>query len=374
MSTAKKTEATIVPTVGMVLMPRSVRSHHTPFRVASVGSDGVKAQRARSTCLVAFSTMNDKYRVASPEEAAAFDASVAVRAVEHVAPALSTEPATPRAMNDTPPSEPPPAPPANDAPAMPGLAKVDAALFIESQRRADERVAKLENSVANLVGMVTALLQHQVAPAAAALPAVAPTAEPKRDDLERARIVKAERPWADPLVQDFIAAEMERVTFATAGEIERAMFPGEFHEALRVWCDMNGKATPDPRTTYAVLQDIAPNRHLVKGRGKDERHKVGLARRRQMALDLDGGGDFGEAMARARGVWPLLKDDATAANGIRLLLSDKRTSKAEVLDAIAGAALEQRRKGIFVDPGKVFASLSSARVFARIARDLGGAK
>jgi hypothetical protein len=79
-------------------------------------------------------------------------------------------------------------------------------------------------------------------------------------------------------------------------------------------------------------------------------------------------------MARARGVWPLLKDDATAANGIRLLLSDKRASKAEVLDAIAGAALEQRRKGIFVDPGKVFANLNSARVFARIARDLGGAK
>jgi hypothetical protein len=312
--------------------------------------------------------------VATPEEAAAFDASVAVRAVEHVAPALTTEPATPRAMNDTPPSEPPPALPANDAPAMPGLAKVNAALFIESQRRADERVAKLESSVANLVGMVTALLQHQVTPVAAAPAAVAPTAEPKRDDLERARIVKAERPWADPLVQDFIAAEMERVTFATAGEIERAMFPGEFHEALRVWCDMNGKATPDPRTTYAVLQDIAPNRHLVKGRGKDERHKVGLARRRQMALDLDGSGDLGEVMARARGVWPLLKDDATAANGIRLLLSDKRASKAEVLDAIAGAALEQRRKGIFVDPGKVFANLNSARVFARIARDLGGAK
>jgi hypothetical protein len=188
MTTAKKIEATIVPTVGMVLVPRSIRSHHTPFRVASVGSDGVKAQRARSTCLVAFSTMNDKYRVATPEEAAAFDASVAVRAVEHVAPALTTEPATPRAMNDTPPSEPPPALPANDAPAMPGLAKVNAALFIESQRRADERVAKLESSVANLVGMVTALLQHQVTPVAAAPAAVAPTAEPKRDDLERARI------------------------------------------------------------------------------------------------------------------------------------------------------------------------------------------
>jgi len=374
MTAARKIEATIVPTVGMVLVPRSIRSHHTPFRVASVGSDGVKAQRARSTCLVAFGTMNDKYRVATPEEAAAFDASVAVRVVEHVAPALTTEPATPRAVNDTPPSEPPPASPtmaqpANDAPTSPGLVKVDAALFIESQRRADERVAKLESSVANLVGMVTALLQHQVAPVAAA-----PSAEPKRDDLERARIIKAERPWADPLVQDFIAAEMERVTFATAGEIERAMFPGEFHEALRVWCDMNGKATPDPRTTYAVLQDIAPNRHLVKGRGKDERHKVGLARRRQMALDLGGSGDLGEVMARARGVWPLLKDDATAANGIRLLLSDKRASKAEVLDAIAGAALEQRRKGIFVDPGKVFANLNSARVFARIARDLGGAK
>jgi hypothetical protein len=326
--------------------------------------------------------MNDKYRVATPEEAAAFDASVAVRAVEHVAPALTTEPATPRAVNDTPPSAPPPAPsavmvaPSNDAPTSPGLATTSAADLVNLEMRMQSHFAALmrenqEATAALLRGLVSALVTRQDAAPAAPEP-VAPPAKPDPKRNENARIVKAERPWADPLIQDFIAAEMERVTFATASEVARAMFPGEFHDALRIWCDMTGKTAPDPRTTYAVLLEVAPARHVVRD-GSEEKYKIGLARRRQMNLDL-AAGDFGEVMASARRVWPAIKDDSTAANGLRLLLADKRLTKADLIDAIAGADLEQKRKRVLVEPARVFANIYSARAFARLARDLGGAK
>ena len=93
------------------------------------------------------------------------------------------------------------------------------------------------------------------------------------------------------------------------------MFPGEFHDALVVWCQQVGEIVPDQRTTFALLDDrISPSRHTVKDSQAEA--QTMFARRRQMDLDLTGDGDFVDVMTSARLLWPSFKDDSTVATRI----------------------------------------------------------
>lgn len=287
----------------------------------------------------------------------------------------------PPAVNDTPPSEPPPpALAVNDTAAAPPVAtSVPASNDTIALVMALMREQREENRA--FMERILERLAPQNAPTPVPAPVVVESPKKGKDadkDAVNKEIIGRETSWAEPLIKRFIAAELEVVAFDSEVNISRAMLPGEFHDALVVWCQQNGEPTPDPRTTFFLLDDrISPTRHGVKD-GQGKKRKTMFARRRQMNLDLSGDSEFVEVMSRARSLWPAFKEDSTVALRIKTMLSGRgrrnSVTKEEMFEAIRGAALESKRKNVSTYPEMVFGNPNTVRVYAKLAADFGGAK
>lgn len=387
MSKSKKN--TIVPAVGMILALKSPsQSKKTgPAKVLQVDRDKGNVVVFRPGGRIPRTVINfdslDRYAPFAEGDFPEIDFNESGQAKS----ALSTDPSVPR---PTVAHEPPPPPAANDTTAAPlatTSAQIDPAL-----------IAMIERSESRMISQFSLLLQKQQEMSDARMerildkfeqrrpaevPSVPVTAAPSKKSKDEQgainkEIIRRESPWAEPLIHRFIDAELEVVQFDTPKNIERAMFPGEFHDALVVWCQQVGEIVPDQRTTFALLDDrISPSRHTVKD-NQGKRRKTMFARRRQMNLDLTGNGEFVDVMNNARRLWPSFKDDSTVALRIKAMLASQGrrngATAEEMVEAMRGAALEIKHKGAIIFPETVFSNASNVRVYTKIARDFGGGK
>lgn len=387
MSKSKKN--TIVPAVGMILALKSQsQSKKTgPAKVLQVDREKGNVVVFRPGGRIPRTVINfdslDRYAPFVEGDFPEIDFNESGQAKS----ALSTDPSVPR---PTVAHEPPPPPAANDTTAAPlatTSAQIDPAL-----------IAMIERSESRMISQFSLLLQKQQEMSDARMdrildkfeqrrstevPSVPVTAaQPKKSkdeqDAINKEIVRRESPWAEPLIHRFIDAELEVVQFDTQKNIDRAMFPGEFHDALVVWCQQVGEVVPDQRTTFALLDDrISPSRHTIKD-SQGKKRKTMFARRRQMNLDLTGNGEFVDVMNSARLLWPSFKDDSTVATRIKAMLASQGrrngATAEEMVRALRGAAMEVKHKGAIIYPEMVFGSASAVRVYAKIARDFGGGK
>lgn len=401
MSQAKSVKFT--PEVGQIIVSRCGGNNaRSPGKIIEVNENNVRVLHGSGVPrFLAAKTLRYKYKLASPEDVALFvdeskvDSSapdIGTDEAPHRSPsAAHKQPSTPPAANDTPPSQPPaPQPAAANDGAAAALAKVDVTLLeylnkqnqsnLESlERRLEQQMVRQEARFMSALKDIVA--SNKAAPAS--VPASVVVESPKKGkdadkDAINKEIIGRETSWAEPLIKRFIAAELEVVAFDSEANISRAMLPGEFHDALVVWCQQNGEPTPDPRTTFFLLDDrISPTRHGVKD-GQSKKRKTMFARRRQMNLDLSGDGEFVEVMSRARSLWPTFKEDSTVALRIKTMLSGQgrrnSVTKEEMFEAIRGAALESKRKNVSVFPETVFGNPGTVRVYAKLAADFGGAK
>lgn len=384
MSKSKKN--TIVPTVGMILALKSASQNKKtgPAKVLQVDREKGNVVVFRPGGRIPRTVINfdslDRYAPFAEVDFPEIDFNESGQAKS----ALSTEPSVPRptVAHEPPPSAPEPA--ANDTTAAP-LASVSVADIVSLEMRLHSQFATMmreqQAATAALLGELIKGLAPRaevVAPSPASV-AVAQSKKSKDEqDAINKEIVRRESPWAEPLIHRFIDAELEVVQFDSPKNIERAMFPGEFHDALVVWCQQVGEIVPDQRTTFALLDDrISPSRHTVKD-SQGKRRKTMFARRRQMDLDLTGDGDFVDVMTSARLLWPSFKDDSTVATRIKAMLASQGrrngATAEEMIRALRGAAMEVKHKGAIVFPETVFGSANAVRVYAKIARDFGGGK
>lgn len=392
MSKSKKN--TIVPAVGMILALKSQsQSKKTgPAKVLQVDRDKGNVVVFRPGGRIPRTVINfdslDRYAPFVEGDFPEIDFNESGQAKS----ALSTDPSVPRPTVAHEPPPPAPEPAANDTTAAP-LAKADIDAAVERvESRMESRFAALMREQreefraqqAESNAFFERLLErfgpgHAATTKTPAPVAVAPSKKSKDEqDAINKEIVRRESPWAEPLIHRFIDAELEVVQFDSPKNIERAMFPGEFHDALVVWCQQVGEIVPDQRTTFALLDDrISPSRHTVKD-SQGKRRKTMFARRRQMNLDLTGNGEFVDVMNNARCLWPSFKDDSTVALRIKAMLASQGrrngATAEEMVEAMRGAALEIKHKGAIIFPETVFSNVSAVRVYTKIARDFGGGK
>jgi len=387
-------------TTGTLLLGKHFDNDHKAARVAAVSDDGQHVCLWHGTRLIwgLLSSALKNYKIADTDTGAsplpARPVPPLVVAPTHRPDLAGVEPPpvapeTPAAVEPEPPtSEPAPQPtpaptaPAPDAP----MVKVDASVIdlifkqTAEDRERDRRwfAEQMERQDAKFMSALEKIVSAQNA---------TPPAPPTKDQVKRgenAKVIKAELPWARPLVEEFVAAELEMVTFNTAAEIERAMFPGEVHQALELWCLANGKPTPDSRTTYAILGDINQDRHLIK-KGSEEKYKTRFARRRQTAFDFEPSANdvdraANDVLAHGRKVlWPDLPAGDQSAIRVAGLLKDGKVTKAELMAAINGARIERDRLPTAaqqrqITPLTVFADAARVRYLGKTFRDLGGGK
>lgn len=382
--------------VGSVIVAKSGTGRHrsSALILSYLGNDTVSVSHAsgRPTTMQT-KTMQAKYRLATDDEASIFrDAAIGPDKDSAMGESKDAVPRGPRKVDPTPAVEPEPQPtPAPDA----SMVKTDASVielilkknaedrsFLE--RRLDKQDTRFDQLITSLPGLMREAAVAAVG--AMAAPALAPTPMPPTKEQvkrgENAKVIKAELPWARPLVDEFVAAELEEVNFDVPGAFERAMFPGEFHDALRLWCEIQGEHVPDKRTTYAILGDIAEDRRRTPG--KEEKYKTKFARRRQTAFDFEPSANdvdraANDVLAHGRKVlWPDLPAGDQSAIRVAGLLNDGKVTKAELIAAINGARIERdrlpdtaRRQ---VTPLTVFADAARVRYLGKTFRDLGGGK
>lgn len=397
-------------TTGTLLLGKHFDNDHKAARVAAVSDDGQHVCLWHGTRLIwgLLSSALKNYKIADADTGAsplpARPVPPLVVAPTHRPDLAGVEPPpvaseTPAAVESTAPpaSEPAPQPtPAPTAPDAP-MVKTDASVielilkqtaedrsFLE--RRLDKQDTRFDQLITSLPGLMreaaVAAVGAMAAPALAPAPAPAPPTKEQVKRGENAKVIKAELPWARPLVDEFVAAELEEVNFDVPGAFERAMFPGEFHDALRLWCEIQGEHVPDKRTTYAILGDIAEDRRRTPG--KEEKYKTKFARRRQTTFDFEPSANdvdraANDVLAHGRKVlWPDLPAGDQSAIRVVKLLKDGKVTKDELIAAINGARIERdrlpdtaRRQ---VTPLTVFADAARVRYLGKTFRDLGGGK
>lgn len=385
MSKSKKN--TIVPTVGMILALKSASQNKKtgPAKVLQVDREKGNVVVFRPGGRIPRTVINfdslDRYAPFAEVDFPEIDFNESGQAKS----ALSNDPSVPRpTVAHEPPPPPAPEPAANDTTAAP-LASVSVADIVSLEMRLHSQFATMMREQQAATAALLGELIKGLAPRAETVtPSPAPVtvapSKKSKDEQEaiNKEIIRRESPWAEPLIHRFIDAELEVVQFDSPKNIERAMFPGEFHDALVVWCQQVGEIVPDQRTTFSLLDDrISPSRHTVKD-SQGKRRKTMFARRRQMDLDLTGDGEFADVMNSARLLWPSFKDDSTVATRIKAMLASQGrrngATAEEMIRALRGAAMEVKHKGAIVFPETVFGSANAVRVYVKIARDFGGGK
>lgn len=385
--------------VGSVIVAKSMtgRYRSSALVLSYLGNDTVSVSHAsgRPTTMQT-KTMQAKYRLATEAEASIFrDAAIGPDKDSAMGESKDAVPRGPRKVESAPAVEPEPQP--TPAPAAPvsdaSMAKVDTSVIEMILKRNAEDRSALERRFDNLITSLPGLMREAAVAAVGAMaaPALAPAPTPPTKEQvkrgENAKVIKAELPWARPLVTEFIAAELERVTFNTAAEIERAMFPGDVQQALELWCLAQGKQAPDDRTTNVILKEIAPERRFVSD-GKvrsDDKQKTQFARRRQTTLDFEPSANdvdrvANDVLAHGRKVlWPSLPATDPSTIKVAGLLKDGKVTKAELIAAINGARIEFDRQPNesarrHITPATVFADAARVRYLGKTFRDLGGGK
>lgn len=384
--------------VGSVIVTKSGTSRHRSSAIilSYLGNDTVSVSHAsgRPTTMQT-KTMQTKYRLATAAESSIFsDAAIGPDKDSAMDESKNAVPRGPRKVEAAPVVEPDPQPTPTPAPAAPAtdapMVKVDTSVIeLIFKKNAEDRdherrwfAEEMERRDAKIMGVLEKFVSTQHAAQS--------TAPPTKEQVKRgenAKVIKAELSWARPLVEEFVAAELEMVTFNTAAEIERAMFPGDVQQALELWCLANGKQAPDNRTTNVILKEIAPERRFVsdgKTRGDGDKQKTQFARRRQTTFDFEPSANdvdrvANDVIAHGRKVlWPDLPAGDQSAIRVAGLLKGGKVTKAELIAAINGARIERDRLPVVaqrqITPLTVFADAARVRYLGKTFRDLGGGK
>lgn len=363
----KNNASKITPAVGMILF----NSKSSPAKVLTVDNERGKVSVFRPGARVRWTTIAfaslDRYHVASETDFQGVDFSE----TDGGRSGLTDAPPPPPASEPAP--QPTPAPAAND-----NTLAIYTAQFIEAQRSANERMDKLENLVVTVLGTVADLVKHQTANAQ-------PAPSAKDAKAEKDERLKAEhKKKFQPLLEEFVRSELDRIDPASVGGRERALESGKVYSLFAAWCEKNKKADEKPyqHAIYSLLNNN-PHRGEFKVIGKADKVLTAYALKnkkqtafkfsepttdtiKSLTADLDAREVF--EFARVK-VWPNISETHIAT--ITALLDG--FTKDQLLTALGNLAKPIPGSRAYL-PSEILTPATMRAILTRAVRPLGVAK